>query len=1705
MHACRPPRRLLRGLLGLVLLMSGAFVVPADAGFAAMGSGGWPPHPYSHSVDGSTWGEPVSDVFNPIKGIAYGGGTWVAVGGQGLAFTSSDGAQWETHAAAGQGQFRGIAYGEVGGGRLFVAVGATNFAATQAVHTSPDGATWMAHAITPAVGSVCFPGACWDNGLKASFELRAVAHGTPGGVGTFVAVGTTGIVFKSTDGSTWVPQATGLIDDLVGIAWGSGRFLAVGNGASKEPHIWESLDGASWILRHTGVPGQAYTSIAHGGGAWVVAGYPSAAGETLLFSPDGITWSAQTSGAQWPRWNAVSYGAGTWVAVSNEQVNQTSRSSAVAISADGRSWETRPANAAAFWGFYAVAHGNALFVAAGESIVRSHDGRDWIHTNGMAGGEQFAVVASNGKTWAAGGVAGTMQTSQDGRNWTARYTGLSCCSVSGIAYGAGQWIAVAGGRTLSSPDGIHWTVAKVAEGSLTGIGFRAGQWVAVGLAGNILQSGDGVEWQAVPSGTSAHLRGVAWGQGRWTAVGDGGIIRTSTDGFNWGSTPSGTTSNLNAVAFDRHAAGATWVAVGSAGTIRTSRDGLAWTPSASGTTAALTGIARGDGKWVAVGGDDAYHSDDATSGNWIRTRAGYGLNAVASDRIQDLECLPATQRVARGSPARIGGGGGEWPYSWSYPAGARNGSPEGAVVTPSFDAPGTYVVSLSDASSVPRGVECVVEVVPDAQITPAQACGYGFWTTDSKPEIFQWQEIDPVQGGGGTPIVGLPANYAYSLQTNFTFDFCGQSYTDFWLAAAGHLCMSQTPVVTGQFVRFPAPTNCGPIQAFGIPSAYPWQAKPAVFGLWTYLAPQTCGARCLFYKIEGSAPSRTLIYEFKGVPFGGNSATLVYHTQTFQIKLFEGTNCVEVHYADVSSSNYFHPVSAGFQDAQGVFGHQAFYHEEHTAWSHMGEAWRACPMRAYPDEYVLNEDQVAQAFDVTANDILPLVGANVTAWTQPQKGDLVRTSGPGGFAYRPHKDAVGRDSFEYVLKAVHGSVTTKVNITLNAVNDPPSMVAAPPLVAVGPMKVEARVPKWSTWVAPGPDTAIDETTQTVAFEPVSNSNPGLFLSPPVLERTTLRDEVNPHVGRNAALRFTPSGLPGTAQVCFQVIDDGGQAAATNGWGVTVLGSDRGSQACGEVAVTSGPVAYFEASSQRAVPGEAITFEPCPEPLPRCSHDPDGAIAVYLWEFGDGASSSQVRPMHAYTIPGQYDVRLTVFDNHGNRADHVRTVVVQWSDAFGLGVWPAPAPIADAGANRTVLEGSHVELAANHQGMGGEMAFDWRQVSGPRVDLLEAASSQPWFEAPLLATADPVDLVFSLRVTVGAAVSPPDFVVVRVASSNHAPLLVVEPIGEADAGSRIILDASRSRDPDGDRLHYAWEQVLQPGHEMVALQEADGPRAWFLMPDHARLLHFQVRVSDGKATVQDSLAVVASLPPEQPTPVSEETLVVLQPSPLRAEAQATVSVFPIVWGAAAMLLVAVLVTRAVVRPMQLGLDLRTRRLGAAAYTTAVISGVLLAGAVMKAGVGWWGLASFSRLRRADILDHPVRRLVHSHVAAHPGLHRGELARQLGIPPSTIAFHLRQLQRHGYLTVLREPGRSRFFDALQREQAPKQAMAALHSPTAARIAKELGERPGALQADLARRLGLTEAAVHRHLRRLSKAGVLRVQDGKARRWYLTQQDG
>jgi photosystem II stability/assembly factor-like uncharacterized protein len=80
-------------------------------------------------------------------------------------------------------------------------------------------------------------------------------------------VGSEGTILTSPDGKTWTRQDSGIRNDLLGITYGNGLFVAVGS----EGTILISPDGRSWTKQNSGTTKHLH-DVAYGNGLFVAVG-----------------------------------------------------------------------------------------------------------------------------------------------------------------------------------------------------------------------------------------------------------------------------------------------------------------------------------------------------------------------------------------------------------------------------------------------------------------------------------------------------------------------------------------------------------------------------------------------------------------------------------------------------------------------------------------------------------------------------------------------------------------------------------------------------------------------------------------------------------------------------------------------------------------------------------------------------------------------------------------------------------------------------------------------------------------------------------------------------------------------------------------------------------------------------------------------------------------------------------------------------------------------------------------------------------------------------------------------------------------------------------------------------------------------------------------------------------------------------------------
>lgn len=433
---------------------------------------------------------------------------------------------------------------------------------------------------------------------------------------------------------TWAGRVSSTTNALNDVAFGNGRFVAVGGNFN----IANSSNGVDWTSQFV-MNAPPFNGVTFGNGLFVAVG---AFGYTST-STNGTIWSGPFSFTG-THLHSVSWGNGTFVAVGTNGV--------ILNSLNGTAWPLRVSGRTN--SLTGVTYGNGRFVVVGNSgavLVSTNGGTNWISgTSGTLA--NLADVTSGNGQFVAVGTSGTLLTSTDGLVWTARASGTSA-DLTGVTYGGGRFVAVgnatgADDGLTTSVNGISWVASPLPRTALwNDVVFGHGNFVAVGQGGAILQSGQGpyilgqpqsrivcatdpvsftmgvvsgcpltFQWQFngtnLPGATSSNLLITA------ARVEDAGAYRAfasdgnrtlmsapatlqvnlcrALDHWTRRAPPPGSNA-LNGVA----CAPDSLVAVGNAGTMLRSADGLSWLASPSGTNVTLSAVAHGGGTFVAVG------------------------------------------------------------------------------------------------------------------------------------------------------------------------------------------------------------------------------------------------------------------------------------------------------------------------------------------------------------------------------------------------------------------------------------------------------------------------------------------------------------------------------------------------------------------------------------------------------------------------------------------------------------------------------------------------------------------------------------------------------------------------------------------------------------------------------------------------------------------------------------------------------------------------------------------------------------------------------------------------------------------------------------------------------------------------------------------------------------------------------------------------
>ena len=251
----------------------------------------------------------------------------------------------------------------------------------------------------------------------------------------------------------------------------------------------------------------------------------------------------------------------------------------------------------------------------------------------------------------------------------------------------------------------------------------------------------------------------------------------------------------------------------------------------------------------------------------------------------------------------------------------------------------------------------------------------------------------------------------------------------------------------------------------------------------------------------------------------------------------------------------------------------------------------------------------------------------------------------------------------------------------------------------------------------------------------------------------------------------------------------------------------------EMLVTVSSDAYINGNAApNADAGDSLTVIPGTVAILDASNssDPEGKPLLYHWTDSSGSEivlSDNYAAKPTFLVPlesGSVTFKLEVTDDAAKK--DTDTVEISWQNE---------PPLAEAGSDQEVFEGDSVTLVGSGSSDPDDLiaSYQWEQLSGPDVNILDTTSPDATFVAPMV-NGDPVIVTFELTVTDHSGQTSTDQVMVTVKNKNAAPVADAGSDQQVNETSSVVLRGFGS-DLDGDTLSYHWVQDQRTGSGFIA--------------------------------------------------------------------------------------------------------------------------------------------------------------------------------------------------------------------------------------------------------------------------------------------------
>ena len=496
------------------------------------------------SEDGVNWDDPSTLINKSWQSILFVEGRFIAVSSDGDIMTSTDGQSWSlTEGLIGSDYVEDMAYGN----GVYVAVTGDT-----------DGEIWQS--------SNC--GVTWSQKHSEIYvEWEEVEYGA----GSFVVIShddTDIKAMRSIDGISW-DEVFISDNSLNGIAYGQGQFLVSVDNSGKDwfyksehnakaelvfldeaENHFNSDDVADIVFNFTD---QAFanleaTEVENSIDASSGFGIDFIKDPTINYSGDGFVEVEANDGAvegsiiitlSGDNFSEEDLEIDNHVALGNVPEGLDPSISVTSNHTFITDWNNSTDESIVNT-YIAAAYGDSVFVAitGGSNYLYSEDGINWVEKT-FSQSDWADITYGNGR-FVAVGQSDFVITSTDGDYWSYH-------SVEGnwnsITYGNGLFVAVGEYQTMTSTDGVEWTITD--DDTYTdwlAVAFGSGVFVAVGpYEEDLMYSSNGSDWTHLDLAISDGFEDISYGNDVFVAVSNNGFVLTSSNGSDWDqySIPSG--------------------------------------------------------------------------------------------------------------------------------------------------------------------------------------------------------------------------------------------------------------------------------------------------------------------------------------------------------------------------------------------------------------------------------------------------------------------------------------------------------------------------------------------------------------------------------------------------------------------------------------------------------------------------------------------------------------------------------------------------------------------------------------------------------------------------------------------------------------------------------------------------------------------------------------------------------------------------------------------------------------------------------------------------------------------------------------------------------------------------------------------------------------------------------------------------------------